>query len=55
MSRKRYRPEEIIGKVREAFAASLAAPPDQPARQPHPVLSLQLAQEAGRGQKHRCW
>ena len=47
MSRKRYRPEELIGKLPEAFAASLAAPPggapplppDQPARQPHAILS----------------
>ena len=46
MSRKRYRPEEIIGRLAEAFAALLAAPPfgapplppDQPARQPYLIL-----------------
>ena len=45
MSTKRYRPEKIIGKLREASAALPAAPrvgapplpPDQPARQPHPI------------------
>ena len=50
MSRTRYRPEEIIGKLREAFAAWLAALlSGSTSGTPLPLLSQQLAQEAGRG------
>ena len=55
--KKRHSSEQIVVKLHEAFAVWLTAravgapplPPDLPAREPYPILSSQLAPEAGRG------
>jgi hypothetical protein len=50
MSRKRYRAEEIVGKLPEAFAAWLAAPPSGSARATTPSDSLiALGTRSGKG------